>query len=324
MSRPSGLLPIRAVLAVIGGLLLPAVGASGQEKPAPIRFAYESRIGGALPIVAFKKGFFQKQGVTVTGQVFTSGPAIYEALFLGSADVGTMGDTAALIALSKTDRFVIIASQATGEHRHRLIVKNDGPYRTLADLRGKKVAIKKGTSTYGGFLSALQAAGIEPAAIQVLDLPPETMPQALSAGSIEAFAASEPTPSQAELQGGRQMMTFGGMGNNYPILILARADLVRDRPEDTVAFLKGLLEGEVFLKHHPAEAGKIVEQATGLPVAVVQSAMARHDFTLRLDPSVQKSLVDIGTFLVSQKIITNLPPLDTFTNTGLLEKARSQ
>jgi len=299
---------------------------SAEQKPQtskPIRFAYENRIGGALPIIALRKGFFEKQGLNVTGLQFTSGPAIYESMFLGSAELGTMGDTAAVIALSKSDRFIIIASQATGEHRHRLIVKKNAPYHTLTDLQGKKVAIKKGTSTYGGFLAALQRAGMSSKKIEVLDLPPETMPDAFAAGSIEAFAASEPTPSQGELLGGRELMTLGGLGNNYPIMILARAELVSDRPEDLVRFLRGLAESESFLKNHPDKARQIVEQATGLPKAVVESAMSRHDFTLRLDQAVQRSLAEIGNFLLSQKIVTSLPPLASYTNANFLEKARA-
>ena len=60
--------------------------------------------------------------------------------------------------------------------------------------------------------------------IAIIDLTPPTMTDALLAGSLDAFAASEPTPSAAEQKGARELATLGGLGNEYPILILASRD----------------------------------------------------------------------------------------------------
>jgi len=130
-----------------------------EEKNAsePIRFAFQNRIGSAIPIIAVEKGFFQMEGLVIKPLRFSSGPACAEALVSGSADIGTMGDSTAVIAVSRYDNLKIIASHSTGEHRHRLMVQDQSPYRTLNDLRGKRVAVKKGTSTHGGFLAVLAA-----------------------------------------------------------------------------------------------------------------------------------------------------------------------
>lgn len=242
---------------------------------------------------------------------FSSGPACAEALYSGSADIGTMGDTTAIFATVQHPKLKIIASHSTGEHRHRLIVKNAAPYRTLEDLRGKRIGIKKGTSTHGGFLAALAASNIPRAAITVVDLNPDTMPVALMAGSIEAFAASEPTPSLAELKGGRELITFGGLGNQYPIMMLAHATFIKNREKDLLRFIGALRSAEKFVRKNPDETVKILGDKTGLPSEVTRQAMKRHSYRLTLDEAILSSLRDTAQFLKEQNKIKQLPDLST-------------
>ncbi len=277
----------------------------------PIRFAFQNRIGSAIPIVAVEKGFFKKQGLVIKPLRFSSGPACAEALYSGSADIGTMGDTTAIFATVQHPNLKIIASHSTGEHRHRLIVQNAAPYRTLEDLRGKRIGIKKGTSTHGGFLAALAAGNIPRAAITVVDLNPNTMPVALMAGSIEAFAASEPTPSLAELKGGRELITFGGLGNQYPIMMLAHATFIKNREKDLLRFIGALRSAEEFVRENPDETVKILGDTTGLPSEVTRQAMKRHSYRLTLDEAILSSLRETAQFLKEQNKIKQLPDLAT-------------
>jgi len=295
------------------GLLTAFAACTEKPKAAsePIRFAFQNRIGSALPVIAFEKGFFADQGINVKPLRFNNGPACAEALYSGSADFGTMGDTAAIICASRSDNLTIIASHCTGEHRHRLIVRDGSPYRTLADLSGKRIGIKKGTSTYGGFLAAVNAAGIPAGAITVTNLSPSTLPEALAAGSIEAFAASEPTPSMGELKGGRELMTFGGLGNRYPIMLMAQNEFLTNRKEDTLAFMQALKTAENFVRTHPEETAEIMARATGLPSSVMESAMERHTYALTMDAPIVSSLSETAAFLKAHGKIQKVPNFAT-------------
>ena len=64
-----------------------------------------------------------------------------------------MGGTTEVIAASQSDRFRIIARHGGGENRHRIVVRKDSLIRNPYDMAGRKLAVKKGTSTYGGFLA---------------------------------------------------------------------------------------------------------------------------------------------------------------------------
>jgi aliphatic sulfonates family ABC transporter substrate-binding protein len=295
------------VLAAALAAGLPAAGCTRDDQARPIRFAHQNRVGCAACLVAVEKGFFADEGLAVEASRLNSGDACAEALFTGSADIGDMGDTTAVIAASRGAPLRIIASHGSGEHRHRLVVRGDGAIRRPEDLAGKRLAVKKGTSTYGGLLAFLAARRMAPENIHIVDLRPDDMPDALMAGSVDAFAASEPTPSLAEAQGARELATLGGLGNAYPILILAKTELIETRPGDVRRFLRALDRAERFIAAQPDETAALLARATGLAPETARRAMERHAYRLTLDPDILSSLQDTARFLKGQGIIEAVP-----------------
>ncbi|MGE4560289.1 MAG: ABC transporter substrate-binding protein [Desulfobulbus sp.] len=285
---------------------LPAVGVQAGETPV-LRFAYQDRIGSVLPLIAVHNGLFAEEGVRIKPLRFSNGPACAEALYTGAADIGAMGDTAAIIMTVRSPNFVIIGSHATGEHRHRIMIRKNAALRTLVDLKGKRIGVKKGTSTHGGLLAALDKAGISPEAVTLVDLPPSTMVDALQAGSIDAFAASEPTPTVAEQRGARQLLTLGGLGNDYPILLLADRKVTQRDPSLMRGFIRALRKAQQFAQEHPEETAALVAKETGLPLEATRRAMQRHTFRLCLDQPVVESLQQTARFLVGQHLIDHGP-----------------
>lgn len=291
---------------------------TNDSEPA-IRFAYQNRIGSAACVVAVENDFFTDEELKIEPFRFNSGPACAEALYSGSADIGTMGDTTAIITISRDDRFVIIASHGQGEHRHRLMVDRNSRITMVEDLRGKTVGVKKGTSTYGGFLLLLASRQLDPAEIRILDMRPSEMPDALAASSIDAFIASEPTPSLAQVRGARELATMGGLGNTYPILILARRELLRARPDQVARFLRAMQRAEEAIQAAPHETAAILTRITGLPPEVAYSAMTKHRYALSLDTAIIESLHQTATFLRDQGIIASAPNFEDAIDTHPLK-----
>lgn len=284
----------------------------------PLRFAYQNRVGDAVSLVAIEKGFFAAEGIQVKGVLFNNGPACAEALYTGAVDVATMGDTTALISVSKDPSVRILACHGAGEHRHRIIVATASPLRTLADLKGKRVGVKKGTSTHGGFLALLAANGLHSTDMKLLDLSPDLLPEALSAGSLDAFVASEPTPSVAETRGGRELATLGGLGNDYPLLVVAKSAVLQKREAELVAFFRALRRAEQFIRKNPAETAAILGKVDRISIDTARKAMARHSYLLRLDGRVLKSLEQTAAFLYGQHKIPQLPDLKSVISTRVL------
>ena len=139
---------------------------------------------------------------------------------------------------------------------------------------------------------------------------PSEMPDALAAGSVDAFVASEPTPSLAEVRGARELATMGGLDNSYPILILAREKFLEERPEDVRRFLKAIQKSEDFIEQHPDETALILSQVTGLSPQVARQAAARHCFALCLDDNTLGSLERTASFLKQCGTIDSIPNFD--------------
>jgi ABC-type nitrate/sulfonate/bicarbonate transport system substrate-binding protein len=221
-----------------------------------------------------------------------------------------MGDTTAIIALSRDARLKILTSHGQGEHRHRLVTRPASVIKTAQDLIGKTIAVKKGTSTHGGMLRYLDAHDVAEDSIQLVDMSPSEMPDALFAGSIEAFAASEPTPSLAEQRGAVQVTSFGGLGNSYPILIMTAQDFIQANPQRIQDFLTALGKAETFIREHPEDTVRILSPITGLSEALTRAAMKRHRFKLDVSEDIIRSLKTTADFMLQQGSITTNPELD--------------
>ena len=311
---PSCKRTVLVALAISALLLLGRLaGVAYANDSLSLRFAFQDRVGSVIPILAVKKGFFKAQQLTIKALRFSSGPACAEALYSGAADIAGMGDTTAIIMVTRSPDVAIMGSHATGEHRHRIMVRETSPIHTLEDLKGKQLAVKKGTSTYGGLLAALGKANISPADIRVIDLTPPTMTEALLAGSIDAFAASEPTPSAAEQKGARELTTLGGLGNVYPILILARRGKLAGGAEAFGRFFNAMRQAEAYAARHPDEIARLMADETGLALATTRRAMQRHQYRLGLDNEIFSSLEQTAVFLKDHKIIPVVPDFKTCT-----------
>jgi sulfonate transport system substrate-binding protein len=315
---------LRGILALFGlatGMAAGLAAAGGRAEQPTIGFAYQDRIADAVSVIAVEKGFFAKEGLAVKPLMFSSGPACTEALVSGSAEIATMGDTTAVISVSRA-AVTIVASHGGGEHRHRIIVRKDSPIRKPGDLMGKQVAVSKGTSTYGGLLAWAHAKQLDLSKVKIVNMKPEDMGTALLSGAVDAAVASEPTPSVIEEKGGRELATLGGLGNNYPILLVARNGFLREHPEAARRFLCAMLAAGAYVRAHPEEVAKIMSSKNGLSPAATVKAMKRHYYRVQMDRPTRASLKDTADFLVAEKILETAPDLTKAISDRYLPKGR--
>jgi len=289
-----------------------------------LRFAFQNRTGSALPVIAAEQNFFHAEGLEVRKLRFSSGPECFEALHTGSADIASMGDAAAIIALSRNPSLVLLASHSSGEHRHRIMVQDSSASQNPQDLKGKRIGIKMGTSTYGAFLKFLDTNDIDRSLVTIVDLPPPSMADALISGSLDAFVASEPTPSAAEMKGARELATLGGLGNTYPLVLLTRKEVLSERPDEIRKLTRALERAVVFLETSPDSATAIMAEATGLGKPETSQAMNRHTYQLELSQATITSLNATAQFLLSQGTIPQTPDIPERSNTEFLPSGQQE
>ena len=288
-------------------LLAACSGQSDKETRPVVTFAYQDRVADAASIIAVEKGFFSAEGLQVKPLVFSSGPACTEALTDGNAHFGTMGDCTAIITASRGDGFNILVSHGGGEHRHRIIVAVNGPIKKIADLEGKRIGVKKGTSTHGG-LELFARRNHLNMKDELLDITPQDQLLALISGELDAIVSSEPTPSKAEADGrGRELATLGNLGNNYPVFLLGNGIFADEHPDIPVKMVRALARAGSFIRRFPDETAAILAEQSGMSQAVIRRAMSHHQYDLRLDDGIMQSLEGTAQFLLETGKIKQIP-----------------
>jgi NitT/TauT family transport system substrate-binding protein len=148
---------------------------------------------------------------TLEWKQFTAGSPVAEALNAGSLDLGLLGDAPPLFlgALGAPIKVIAVTQQNLGGVA--IVVGKNSPIKTVADIRGKRVAIWKGSWSQQLLFSALDKAGVPRDAVDIRYLSALDASHALDGGSVDVIATWEPYVTQQERQGGRVIATAQGL-----------------------------------------------------------------------------------------------------------------
>jgi sulfonate transport system substrate-binding protein len=161
-----------AALAVLAVVISSAAPAQATE----LRLATQPAPLYAPIFVAKQKHWIEdelkKDGVTVKWSSFVAGPPENESFAAGQQDVGVMGDTPALIARAAGQNTRIVGISAVGPKALALAVPKDSTLKTAAELKGKRVAVTKGSYAHHLLYVILKNAGLQFSDIKLVHLPP--------------------------------------------------------------------------------------------------------------------------------------------------------
>ena len=133
---------------------------------------------------------------------FPAGPQLLEALAVGSVDFGATGDSPPVFAQAAGKDLFYVGAEPPKPDSSAILVKPDSPLKTLADLKGKRVALQKGSSSHFLLVQALKKAGLQWSDIQPVYLPPADARAAFERGAVDAWAIWDPYYAAAEMTGG--------------------------------------------------------------------------------------------------------------------------
>jgi sulfonate transport system substrate-binding protein len=217
-------------------------------------------------------------GVTVRWIEFPAGPQLLEGLNVGSVDVGFVGEAPPIFAQAAGANFIYIGNDPAAPEAEAIIVPKDSPLKSVADLKGKKVALNKGSNVHYLLVKALEKQGLKYADIQPVFLPPADARAAFEKGAIDAWAIWDPFLSATEKQiGARQLTDARGVVNNYAYY-LAERGYVQKRPQVIKALFEDNVELGRWLKANIKLAAQEIAPLQGLDVDVVEQALRRYQF----------------------------------------------
>lgn len=288
-----------------GGLASAAFAQAAPEKLRELRLDYATYSPSSLVLRRF--GWldedFRQRGIGVKW-VFSAGSnRALEYLNANSLDIGSSAGLAAVLARTNGNpiRAPYIFSRPEWT---ALVVPKDSPIRTLADLRGKKVAATKGTDPYLFLLRALHSVGLKRSDIEHVGLQHADGRVALEQGRVDAWAGLDPLMAASELNAGSRLLYRNVAFNTYGFLNV-REDFIERHPDEVRRVIGHYERARHWILANTTEAAKILaeEAKVNLPVALLQLKL-RTDLSQPL-PSLEhvKALQAAAPILLDEALV---------------------
>ena len=188
----------RLIQGVAAAAVLPSFAALAQ---APAR---QLRIGNQKgPLSVLKgRGTLEKRlaplGVTVKWTEFTAGPVQLEALNVGSIDFGDVGEAPPIFAQASGAPLAYVAATVPRPKAEAVLVPKGSAIKTVADLKGKKIALNKGSNVHYFIVKLFEKHGLAFADLNLVYLPPADARAAFEKGSVDAWVIWDPVLAAAE------------------------------------------------------------------------------------------------------------------------------
>ncbi|MFC0710238.1 aliphatic sulfonate ABC transporter substrate-binding protein [Azorhizophilus paspali] len=298
----------RALLGL--GLALGLCAALPAQAETELRIGYQK--SSTLIVLLKARGTLEKnlsaQGIRLSWHEFTSGQPLLEALNVGNLDLtADVADTVPVFAQAAGAHLAYFAQEEPSPAAQAILVRADSPLRSLADLKGKRVAVTKAAGSHYLLLAALAEAGLKFSDIEPAYLTPADGRAAFENAKVDAWVTWEPFLSGAQRQLSTRTLADGKKLAAYQRYYLTSQRFAKEHPQVLEAVFAELVKAGDWLRANPREAARILAPLWGnLDPAIVEQANARRSYQVR--PVQLESLAE------QQKIA------DAFFAEGLLPK----
>lgn len=295
-----------AILGTGLGYGLPAARAAGGT----LRIGFQKY--GTL-ILLKGKGTLEKAleplGYTVTWTEFPAGPQLLEGLNVGVIDFGSTGEAPPIFAQAADAPLVYVAHEPPAPQGEALLVPKDSPIQSVADLKGKKIALNKGSNVHYLLVKALEKAGVAYGDVETVFLPPADARAAFEQGAVDAWVIWDPFQAAAEAATGARTLTNGeGLVANHQFY-LSTKDFVGEHAKAIDIAISQIAELDAWANGNTDAVAEQLSASVGIPADVLKVALKRQTY------GVQALSADV--IAQQQKIA------DAFLALGLIPKAIS-
>ena len=280
-----------------------ATAAKRQASPA-VRFGTGGKAVDYAPFyVAKNKHWFEdsfaQQGHTASYVEFDSAPTINESFGSNRVDLVFVAEPPVIIGRSAGIDIRIVGISCS--LRQEVLVRKESTIRSVANLKGKKIAVLKGSSSHYGVYQIIRAAGLRPADITIVDMLPPDARTAFESGQVDAWAVWPPWVEQEEIAGTGRVLP--GADVKIHSILSSRGGFATEHPDLVRQAVAVLDRAKKWIIENPDEAKRIVAQELGVSIDVVAKAWPRHDFQAQITPDVISNIQAKSDFLFDNGII---------------------
>ena len=256
-------------------------------------------------LIAKEKHLFEDslgaKGIKIEYTEFQTLPAVNEAFATGKIDLVFEAEPPAIIGKAAgTD---IQIRDISCSLIQTILVHTNSKIQTIAELKGKKIAVLAGTSSHYGVLKMLKDNGIDAKDVQIIDMVPPDAKAAFESGQVDAWAVWPPFTQQEQIAGTGRILP---QGNAYINSIMAvRGNFIEENPEIYQTIDNVFNQSKEWMIKNPDSAMMIVSKQLNVPINVIELAWPQHDWRAKLNLKVIDDIQAKADFLKETGKIQN-------------------
>ncbi|MDR3211165.1 MAG: aliphatic sulfonate ABC transporter substrate-binding protein [Planctomycetota bacterium] len=294
-----------ALFAVLLSLLV----LSAQASDKTLRIGYQK--SSSLLIILKGQETLEKSlaplGVTVAWHEFTSGLPMVEALNVDALDLSAdVADTVPIFAQAAGTEFTYFLQEKPSPTAEALVVPKNSPIKTVAELKGKKLAVAKASGAHYLTVAALTKAGLDFSKdIEVNFLQPADARTAFESGAVDAWTTWDPFLAAVEQQSGARIIADGASaGVSYTRFYPVSTRYLKDNPAVLAVVAEELTKVGQWVKANPEEAAKFHAPLVGLDLAIVKQANNRRSYAVaKIDAEATAEQQKIADVFAGQNLL---------------------
>lgn len=296
---------LASLLGVAGCAKKPEQQSTTKQETTTLNIGFQKY--GILPIVK-AKGELEKtlaaQGIQVKWVEFPAGPQLLEGLNVGSVVLGEAGEAPPIFAQAANPNLVYVANQPAAPSAEALIVQKDSPIQSIQDLKGKRIALNKGSNVHYLLLKLLEENNLTLSDIQPVYLPPSDARAAFEKGAVDAWVIWDPFLAAAEHQIHARVIANGEHLVSNHQFYLSDRQFAQNHPQVLNTVVTTLNQTTDWVKTHPDDAAKLLEKPTALEFDILKTSISRMGFGVQpISEKVAKEQQYVADAFFAQKLI---------------------
>ncbi|HVZ88691.1 MAG TPA: aliphatic sulfonate ABC transporter substrate-binding protein [Polyangia bacterium] len=217
-------------------------------------------------------------GARVNWLEFTAGPPILEGINVGSVDLALVGDAPPVFAQAGHLRFAYAGAEPAKPEAAAIVVPAESPLQAIGDLKGKRVAVQKGSSAHHLIVESLRAVGLTWGDIEPVYLAPPDARAAFQRGQIDAWAIWDPYYAAAEVQLHARALRGPPTGFAYRQFLVVHPDFPARHAAAYDRLFEAVAEAERRIAADPAGVAAALAADAHVDARILARALARGQF----------------------------------------------
>ncbi|CAM3118980.1 aliphatic sulfonate ABC transporter substrate-binding protein [Paenibacillus taichungensis] len=266
---------------------------------------------------------FEKTGAKVEWIEFQSGPPMTEAIASNKLDIASLGNMPIIAAQAANIPFKIVSQVLDGKNNVAIIVPAGSTAQSLSDLKGKKIAVTKGSNAYNFLYRGLEKSGLTDKDFEIIQLQPDETQSAFETGSVDAWATWDPYITLNTLTGKGKVLSDGEqLGVLSPSFTIAGTGFAEEHPELVTLYLKVVNKALKWESEHETEAIDRYAAERSVPASVISGTFERSRMiNTPVNENIVEEMQQTADFQYKVKNIRNQVVVKAITDNQYIDAA---